>query len=115
MWICLNDAFFSIVCIPDDPTKLKVRARFEGDIEEVFGSDVKVIKTPQRDYLYRSFIDRDTVASVLASRVKGIDYPNFKSSVLDDDKHDAYSNVWGAMWDAQSKAELQKFGGRRGR
>ncbi len=106
MWICMNDAFFSIVNIPGDDNQLKVRARFAGDIEEVFGPDVLVRKTPSRDYLYRAFIDRGRVAEVLAKRIENINYPNFKDSVLDRSKRDAYSSVWGVMYDAQSDAEF---------
>ncbi len=101
MWICMNDSFFSIVNIPGDPDQLKVRARFEGDIEQVFGPNVRVRKTPHRDYLYRAYVDRRLVAEVLSKRIENINYPNFKDSVLDQGKHDAYSDVWGVMYEAQ--------------
>lgn len=36
MWICLNDAFLSIVAHRDKPGVLLVRARRPGDIERTF-------------------------------------------------------------------------------
>lgn len=53
MWICLNDAFLSIVRKDCGPNELLVRARREGDIERVFPR-VKVEVTPLADYLYRA-------------------------------------------------------------
>lgn len=104
MWICLNDAFFSIVESPQDKDVLVVRARFEGDIEKVFTSNRnKVIVTPARDYRFRSFIDRDIVADVISNEVKRIDYGNFKDSVHNTIRKDAYTRVWCDMYAAQEK------------
>ena len=36
MWLCLNDAFLSIVALPGHPDELLVRARIAGDIERLF-------------------------------------------------------------------------------
>ena len=77
MWIFMNDAFLSIVAIHDDPNKLLVRARQEGDIKAVF-SQAKVIQTDERDYKYRALIKRTEVTRVLGLRISEIDYPNFK-------------------------------------
>ena len=101
MWICLNNAFFSIVADNDDVRgdRLLVRARREGDIEAVFGADAD--HTPERDYAYRTWLPREQVAEVIRDQALGIDYPNFKNSVDDPELHNAYSRVWTTLWTLQ--------------
>lgn len=96
MWIFLNDAFLSIVAHRDRPDDLLVRARAPGDIEMVFPGAV-VLSTPAADYPFRAVVDRRVVAGALLSRVAGIDYDNFKGSVAEDTRHDAYLDVWAMM------------------
>lgn len=101
MWVCLNDAFFSIVRTGDLPEgHLLVRARRKGDIERYF-PDAKVTRTPGRDYLFRAVIQEVQVAVVMAETVEAIDYDNFKDSVRDDNLHEAYFRVWSEMNDLQ--------------
>lgn len=102
MWIFLNDAYLSIVAQDDDPNLLRVRARVKGDIERVFPG-VKTKCTSEADYRYRALIPRKLVAQVLADRLLQIDYPNFKNSVAEHDRHDAYLRVWNEMFCFQSK------------
>lgn len=100
MWICLNNAFFSIVASPDKADdRLVVRARRKGDIERVFGVTGEF--SPGRDYAYRVRLERATVADVLMTLALNISYGNFKSSVKDDRLHDAYARVWGVMGSLQ--------------
>lgn len=101
MWICLNDAFFSIVTAPGQPDHLLVRARRQGDLQRVFPGHA-VQRTPGRDYLYRATIPRMDVANALAEEVFGLAYPNFKNSVREPRLHDAYARVWGIMADLQA-------------
>lgn len=96
MWIFLNDAFLSIVRDRGDVDQLLVRARIKGDIESAF-PDAKVSHTPDADYAYRAFLPRRDVAATIERRVQAIDYPNFKNSVRDHRRHDAYVEVWRAM------------------
>lgn len=93
MWIYLNNSFLSIVQHKDDPNILHVRARKESDIEAVF-PDAVVKHTPSGDYKYRTDIERETVAQVIAQSVTGIDYTNFKNSVDDQQRHDVYMQLW---------------------
>lgn len=101
MWIMLSDAFLSIVAseFPDD---LLVRARARGDIEKVFPR-VDVEFTPKGDYHYRATIARQTVCDKIVTEIVNIDYPNFKNSVAEKDRHDAYLRCWGVMAAFQSE------------
>lgn len=93
MWLCLSDAFLSIVAVPGRPEMLKVRARCPGHIERTF-EGVEVQCTPGRDYLHRAEIPRAQVMEVLSRLVQDIDYDNFKDSVPDTKLHTAYADVW---------------------
>jgi hypothetical protein len=97
MWIFLNNSFLSIVDKGGDGSTLLVRARREGDIERVFPQAV-VERTPHNDYRFRARIDREAVALAMAEAVKGIRYSNFKDSVGERPRHDAYMDVWSAMY-----------------
>lgn len=96
MWIFLNDAFVSIVAHKDDPDKVVVRARVKGDIENVFG-DVEVIETDNSDYRFRAFLPREMVANAVWNSLMDVDYTNFKDSVKENRRHDAYLGVWDVM------------------
>lgn len=101
MWICLNDAFLSIVAPRPGTTAAKngeliVRGRCKGDIEAVF-RNADVTHTPDRDYAFRARIAREAVADAITAQVCGIDYGNFKDSVAEPDRHDAYFDIWRTM------------------
>lgn len=100
MWIFFNNAFLSIVDKGGDGSTLLVRARKDGDIERIFPG-VKVEVTPRNDYRYRARIDREQVAQAVADSVRAIDFPNFKESVKDQKRHDAYVGVWDVMYEYQ--------------
>jgi hypothetical protein len=101
MWLCLNDAFLSIVHKDCKDDELLVRARRPGDIEKVFGNRVKATKTTNADYRYRLVVKRADVERKLASQINSISYKNFKDSVKDKKLHDAYLRVWGVMMGLQ--------------
>jgi hypothetical protein len=103
MWIFLSDSFLSIVDKGDKSGRtLLVRARRKGDIENVFPK-AKVIESGGTDYEYRSRIDREEVALRIADEVRGVQYPNFKSTVKEPNRHDAYMDVWQTMYGCQRK------------
>jgi hypothetical protein len=95
-WIFLNNSFLSIVSPNGKRGALLVRARVAGDLEAIF-PDAVVTETPARDYRFRATIPRDAVARAIAAQVLGIDYKNFKGSVPDLDRHNAYLKVWCTM------------------
>jgi hypothetical protein len=104
MWIQLNNAMFSIVEHHTFPDLLQVRARFKGDIEAVFGvSNGVVMETPESDYMYRIFVPREVVSSVIANEINNINYTNFKNSVEEDWRHDLYTKIWTAGFNEQEK------------
>ena len=100
MWICLNDAFLSIVAVKGDDERLLVRARRAGDIERVF-PEAEVLVGVGTDYLYRAFLPRSTVSDAITARIDSINYTNFKNSVTEDDRHDAYMEIWSVMYNLQ--------------
>lgn len=104
MWICLNNAFLSIVNSDQDDSVLMVRARRHGDIEATFGTTYPVTTLPGRDYQFRAFIPRGVVGNVIAAKLLDIDYTNFKNSVADHHLHNAYANVWHTMAELQEVA-----------
>ncbi len=97
MWIFLPNSFLSIVQKPDDTDTLTVRGRTQGDIESVFAD--AVVQTGQgTDYKYRAKVPRTQVAKVLHDQVMSLHYGNFKSTVKNNKRHDAYMRVWSAMY-----------------
>ena len=104
MWIFLSDAMLSIVEDRDDPSCLVVRARLPGDIERTF-PEAKIIELKERDYRFRAFLRRELVADRVKKAVLDIRYGNFKDSVPDSARHDAYLGVWDVMHSAQTDAE----------
>lgn len=108
MWIFFNDAALSIVADRDEGSALLVRARARGDIERVFpGAAVR--RTWSADYLYRAMVSRTAVGAAIAARAAEIDYDNFKGSVTEGDRHDAYLGCWATMRDFQnSRADAEE-------
>ena len=100
MWVYLNNAFLSIVAHRTKPGVLLVRARLKGDIERVFPG-AKVTESSRNDYRYRTEVKRDEAAGAIGRIVGGIDYDNFKHSVRESDRHDAYVKAWQAMANLQ--------------
>ena len=103
MWIFSNNSFVSAVQDRNNPDGLCVRARVKGDLETLFGSDVEVVETFDSDYRYRCFVSKDRVANTIAQSIRNIEYTNFKNSVDDHDRHDAYLDVWTAMYRYQHR------------
>lgn len=102
MWLCLNDAFLSIVhkdCARDE---LLVRARRRGDIEKVFPEAKVIVTMAPADYRFRAVLKRAVVEAAVVGEVRRITYPNFKSSVEDRQLHDAYLQVWTTMESIQA-------------
>lgn len=104
MWIFLSDAMLSIVEKPGDAKAgmLTVRGRIKGDIEKVF-PEAKVTVGGGTDYRFRATITREKVVQAMHDQVMGVSYSNFKSTVMDRGRHDAYLRVWQAMFTFQEQ------------
>lgn len=102
MWIFLPDSFISVVQKPGDTDTLTVRARIRGDIEAVF-PQANVVANKGTDYKYRARVPRQVVAQVLHDQVMGLHWGNFKGAVKNHERHDAYMNVWRAMYAVQDR------------
>jgi hypothetical protein len=79
--------------VPDRPDHLHVRARIAGDLERTFPGAV-VRETPEGDYRFRTDVPRAEFGRMIAGRLPAIGYPNFKGSVVEDARHDAYTDAW---------------------
>lgn len=101
MWVCISDAFLSIVhkdCAADE---LLVRSRRENDIQKLI-PDAVVVKTIGNDYLFRAVVKRTVVAEALTKlAMDTITYDNFKNTVRDNRLHSAYNRIWHVMADLQ--------------
>jgi hypothetical protein len=106
MWIFLSESMLSIVQKPGDAKAgtLTVRARVAGDIERVF-PEAKVTVGGGTDYRFRATIPREQVAQAMHDQVMNLNYSNFKSSVKDRQRHDAYLRVWQAMFTFQEQQQ----------
>ena len=102
MWIFLPKSFISVVQKPGDTDVLTVRARIKGDIESVF-PQAKVEVNQGSDYKYRARVPRAAVAQVLHDQVMNLDWSNFKGAVKAKKRHDAYMDVWSAMYAVQDR------------
>ena len=96
MWIFKNDSFLSIVQDKDDHARLLVRSRIQGDIEQAI-PDAEVFEDAKADYRYRAFVSREALKRAMCDAVDQIDYLNFKGSVKETKRHNAYMSVWSAM------------------
>lgn len=115
MWICMNDAFVSVVRDKNDNTRLVVRARDPDHIRNLFKDhDVKVEITPQADYIARVFIDDEAFAKIISSKIVDIDYLNFKNSVKDPGLYDMYTTWWGDHYQFQRKVLRKQKKGVKG-
>ena len=104
MWIMMNDSMLSIVRHTKLPGMMLVRARLTGDIERVFphGSRSWTVAAPTTGSGPR-FPKRKSLNAV-SRRLLNISYPNFKASVRDSKRHDAYMDVWSTMHTMQEQA-----------
>lgn len=96
MWLFQNDSFISVVAHRDKPGHLLVRSRIEGDIERAIPT-AEVYQDASTDYRYRAVITQEALKEALIAAVNEIDYGNFKGSVKDLRRHDAYMRVWSVM------------------
>ncbi|MEQ9398173.1 MAG: hypothetical protein RJQ04_03305 [Longimicrobiales bacterium] len=99
MWICLNDAFVSIVEDPNDDSSLLVRARrFDDLVRALRVKPWDIDVTPDQEYPYRVMLPRPRVQNAVYRAVGDIAYSSLQASVSQDDTgrlrfHDAVAAV----------------------
>jgi len=95
MWICLNNAFVSIVEDYADSAYVQVRGRREQDVLNFLGDySATIIQTDDRDYRFRAIVLKFDLSKILAKCADRIDYGNFKDSVSNKDLAQMYTEVW---------------------
>ena len=104
MWIAMNDSFVSIVQDRNVPSRVAVRARVEEDLIALFPDHAQdIITTDDSDYRFRLFLDKSYVSKIVADRVLDIDYDNFKNSVFQKWRKQAYMDIWDVMFKVQNR------------
>lgn len=80
------------------------RARKSGDLENAlgetarrYGIQIKEMTNQGTDYAFRVFLPRKVVAEAMYEQVMNNHAHNFKATVREDDRHDAYMDVWTVM------------------
>lgn len=113
MWIFLNDAFVSVVEDRADSSHLVVRGRRKGDVEKFLegciAAELRVVQTDHADYRFRASVPRRAVARALEAAALSLDYPNFKDSVEEDERHSIYARVWSAALSLDERNSAARF------
>jgi hypothetical protein len=104
MWIFLNSAMLSVVADRNSDAYLLVRGRIKGDIERVFPS-ANVKCTPDADYFWRALVKREEIVRAISEELTGLKYFNFKSSVQEHFRHEAYFDVWARLREVQEERQ----------
>jgi len=110
MWLFTTSGFLSVVAHHDRPGDVLVRARVRDDIQAfcVATGAPAPIKTPHRDYRWRTEVPADVFAAYLAAQARAIDYGNFKNAVAarqGGGRASRYHDVWQVMCDLQADDE----------
>lgn len=102
MWLFLQDGAFSVIQWHDG--RMCVRARMPGDIErlrEYMPALGEESMSPQKDYRYRAFVDREGLREGMANIADSITYGNFKSQVESTKRPSFYKrglhDIWSVM------------------
>jgi hypothetical protein len=116
MWLFTKHGFYSAVQDRDNPARIWVRARAKADLENLrkeFRLSQQIVRSPRADYGWRLKLRRKTWEKIAAQLVASIDYSNFKDAVKacadQQDKLDAYMQVWSAMARYQDREEQPFF------
>lgn len=110
MWIHLNDAFVSLVKDDKRTGYILARARFPGDLERTFPG-FRVREGEGTDYRFRASVPTPIVEQAIAEAVRGITYTNFKDTVREPHRHDAYVRCWAVLRSEQDRRQFAPDGG----
>lgn len=107
MWLITKIGFFSVVRDRDHSDRMIVRARHPDDIEALVDQYIpgtEITETPDSDYRYRIFIDRDIWIKLAAELAEDVNYSNFKNHVAATqgyDRAELYHDVWEILYSLQ--------------
>lgn len=102
MWIFTNDAMVSVVKFAGSSTDVLVRARVQGDIERFFdkvNADLNVEFDETADYPFRARVSRIRFLHALVNAGLDVNYLNFKESITNRHRYQAYWYVWTVLLD----------------
>jgi hypothetical protein len=102
MYVFLPDAFVAIDEHEREPRLLIIRARIRGDIERLF-PEADVVETIDRDYRFATSLPRERVAQVIGLRTAKLNYAHFFDAIKDEDRKQAYIQVWATMYEEQNR------------
>src|SRR5262245_45592923 len=102
MWLVTTQGFYSVVQDREDRDRLLVRARVKEDLEALRDQipDLDPFEDEHADYRWRAWVTRDQWCDAVAQLADKIDYPNFKSAVLERQgarRENVYMHVWGEL------------------
>ena len=113
MWFFCRAGVFSAV-MKGKRDEVVVRARVRADLKrlrkEYDGSNEvpgmgPIVETPKQDYPFRASFTRAAFAWLLFHVAHGVDYPNFKSMVLQEqgaERERVYHEVWATLMKLQA-------------
>lgn len=110
MWLFTKHGFYSVVKDNIKRDRFLVRARERVHLERLkalVSFNARIFETPSNDYRWRVVVGKKTWARIAEKLANGVDYPNFKNSVLNaeglTDYEQALHRVWSIMYELQSK------------
>lgn len=116
MWLCTNFGFFSATRRTDfidshDNRVMQIRARCKEHLEQLRDRYLldelgPIFSLAKRDYKWRAYCTQEAWARAVYAAAMDIDYKNFKNSVPDPALHEAYENVWSALYELQIPSRL---------
>ena len=100
MWLFTETGFVSAVRHYDNPGVLIVRARDEMSLASLAeAAESSISNTPDHDYPFRTFVDKDLFAEWVLEQVSNLKYTNYKAHMGSERPEfgDALHDAWVAM------------------
>ncbi len=105
MWLFTETGFVSAVINTKNPDIVSVRARDKESLAPLAASlGINILRSPQGDYPYRVFVQREQFAQWAFEAVMNIDYRNFKNQVANVRGYE-YAHELGRVWSVMLSTE----------
>jgi hypothetical protein len=105
MWVFTTDGFISCV---RQGGRVAVRARERDTLEALARIELelgRIEETTDTDYRYRTHLRPAEFTSFMALLASELDYPNFKSAVLERQGRSAYEKALHAVWSVMARTQ----------